>query len=136
MNMDWAIIGTFVAVLTAGILIGRWAMRVDGRLKEVDGRLKDLELAVGTLVLIHNKELVDLYSKLSGFSPNPDGEKGILLNKLREANITYNEAIRLQKILREEEQIARRENKAGQLLAIVALLVLIAAILSSLGQKK
>jgi len=71
---------------------------------------------------MHRQELVDLYSSGSFGSSNPYlSEKDVLLVKLRDGTITYDEAERLRwQLLQEQAQAA-----AKNILAIAGLLLLL-----------
>ncbi len=80
------------------------------------------------------KTYLEIYMKMSK-SNNPHPDKGILLKKLYDGTITYDEIILLQSILEEEKQSAEASNDFVKVLVIVGVLVFIAIALSELNKK-
>ncbi len=130
---DYALLGLIISFIgvavAAGVAIfrfGRWTYKTDVRLDRVEGGL-------GALLMIHRKELVNFYLEETPSSSNPHPtEKDLLLIKLSQGTITYQESQRLQQLLQQEQA----EATGKSLVAIAGLLLLLWFINEALKPKR
>ncbi len=101
-------------------------------------RLKAVEVTMAVAIdsiKEQGKTYVELLMKISKPN-NPHPDKEVLLKKLYDGTITYQESTLLQSILEEERRSAAASNDFVKVLIVVGVLAFLAIILSELSKKK
>lgn len=137
MDPTWEIIFPNLGWILTLLALGGFIWRASGWKTEKDIELKKIKTSVNYLVSIHREELSDWYMKVWGaeIGSNPIPSRESLLQKLRDGTINYEESLRLKQILEEEKRAAKEGGSFGAVMAIGALLLLIAIILSESPEK-
>ena len=123
--MDLGVIIALCVVVFGG---GIWFQKITSKLDKVDK-------SIIPLVILHKKELLEYYLA-NGVMPNPGmtERKRYLINRLESGTLSFAESQELSRMLKAEEQEARRVNNTNALIAILGLLALL-AVVAALSKK-
>lgn len=132
-----SLIVVIVTVLGLGYGIGRWATKIDGRLKRVEEDVSLLKGAVSILIYLNLDKIIELYKRFFPHMSNPEEvQKEMLLSKLREGTLTPQEAHKLRELLEKQRADALAKGLSGAAIIIGGLLLLLTFLSALSGEKR